>query len=65
MADNVDLKYIAESKRLEGFSGADIATLVKEAGLKAIIKKENKIYQKDFEDALDKVMPSISEKDRI
>lgn len=36
---DVDLKQLASSERCEGFSGADLYSLVKESGLKAILKK--------------------------
>ena len=37
LSDNVDLKSIAYSEMADGFSGADLNTVVKEAGLMAIL----------------------------
>lgn len=62
--DTVDLKSLAEQKKCEGFSGADLHTLVKEAGLKAILKKSEKVAMEDFLASLDYLMPSISPQNR-
>jgi len=56
----VDLKTIA--KRTEGFSGADLEALVREAGMNAL--RENldskEVREKHFEDALKRIMPSLT-----
>jgi transitional endoplasmic reticulum ATPase len=56
----VDLKDL--TKRTEGFSGADIESLAREAGMNAL--RENidakEIRPKHFEEALKKVLPSIT-----
>ena len=62
---DVDLKELA--KKTEGYTGADIAAVCKEAGLNAIRRavKEGKdsigcVSMKDFEEALKKVKPSLT-----
>lgn len=56
--DNVDLKSIA--KRLEGFVGADIENLCREAGLAALRKSKTatKVTMEHFEAAMANVRPS-------
>ena len=74
---NVDLCRIGDDERMEGFSGADIAALVREAQLHALKrlneaekegKEENendfKITQNDFEYALGSILPSVSMNDK-
>jgi len=61
---DVDLKYISE--QTEGFTGADLESLSREAGMLALrenieAKKVSKIH---FEKAMDKVMPSVSKGDQ-
>ncbi|MFW6286195.1 MAG: CDC48 family AAA ATPase [Nanoarchaeota archaeon] len=59
-----DLKGIVEeiSKKTQGYVGADLEALVREAGLIALRRdiKAEKILKKDFEDALKKIRPSIN-----
>jgi len=60
LAEDVDLAEIA--KRTEGYTGADLEVLVREAGLLAL--RENidiqKVYARHFEEALKKVKPSLT-----
>jgi len=58
----VDLKSIA--KRTEGFSGADLAAVCREAGMNALRKdiKSKEVTGKDFEDGLKEIMPSLTQK---
>jgi len=61
----VNLKEIASSKKCEGYSGADLAALMKEAQLNCLrrMKAEDEraeIEGRDFEAALNKVFPSVS-----
>ncbi len=65
LADDVDLRELA--KRTEGYTGADIAAVCREAGMAAIreaIKGGKKhidaVRMKHFEEALKKVKPSLT-----
>ena len=65
LANDVNLEEL--SKRTEGFSGADLESLVREAAMNALketIKtgKTRKIQKKDFETVLKKMSPSIPKK---
>ena len=70
MAEDFDLREIGESPRADGFSGADCAALLREAGL-AVLKQsmenpetELRITRNHFEYVFDHVMPSVSKKDQ-
>jgi transitional endoplasmic reticulum ATPase len=56
----VDIKKIA--KETEGYSGADLEALVREAGLNALRKdfKTKSVNKSDFDEALRKVKPSVT-----
>ncbi len=56
----VDMKPIA--KETEGYSGADLEALVREAGLNALRKdfKAKTVGRKEFEEALKRVKPSVT-----
>ena len=58
-----DVKMVDLVKKTEGFVGADIESLVKEAGMLALRKdiKAKEVTKSDFEEALMKVKPSVSE----
>ncbi|RLF01688.1 MAG: AAA family ATPase, partial [Thermoprotei archaeon] len=60
LAGDVDLAKIAEIT--EGYSGSDLALLVREAGMMAMREDVNidKVYMRHFEAALKKVRPSIT-----
>ncbi len=65
LADDVDLKELA--RKTEGYTGADIAAVCREAGMAAIREaiKEGKehidaVSMKHFEEALKKVKPSLT-----
>lgn len=73
---DVDLELIGKSQRAEGFSGADCAALLREAGL-AVLKDDLAacargevandaalcISARHFDYAFDHVMPSVSSRD--
>lgn len=61
---DVDLRAISFDKRTEGFSGADLGTLVKESALHAILSNQLNVSMEDFNIAMDKVYPSLTPKDR-
>ena len=60
----IDLKKLA--RQLEGYSGADIDAIVREAGMHAIRlilkskRKEKIVLKEDFEVAINKVKPSLA-----
>jgi cell division protease FtsH len=54
LAKDVDLGELAAS--MPGFSGADIRNLVNEAALLAARRNQNEVHQRDFLDALEKIV---------
>jgi hypothetical protein len=76
LAPNVDLKKLAYSQRAEGYSGADCAALLREAGLAVLKESMNTpsdqiptraslcITEAHFKYAFDHVVPSVSRKDQ-
>jgi 26S proteasome subunit P45 family len=56
----VDLKELA--KKTEGYSGADLEALVREAGMNALRENANEVKEKHFEKALEVVKPSLDKK---
>lgn len=75
LAEDVELRLIAHSDSSEGYSGADLSALVREAqlsALRAAMSKDPegsddniKIFNKDFMSALKTVFPSVSRKDEL
>jgi ribosome biogenesis ATPase len=76
LGDDVDLEAIGKSPRSEGYSGADCAALLREAGL-AVLKEDIaidvscrrdvsllRITTHHFDIAFSSVMPSVSKKDQ-
>ncbi len=71
----VDLKHIADDKRCGRYSGADLSSLLREAGLAALrqalvsgksmdaIKHEIRISARHFDEAFTRIAPSVSEQD--
>lgn len=60
---DVNLQKIAFNERLDGFSGADMSFIVKEAGMEAILDRRAIIVEEDFERAIRKTQKSISDSD--
>ncbi len=60
LAEDVDLEYIASVT--EGYSGADLEALVREAALAALREDINatKVHMRHFEEALKRIKPSIT-----
>lgn len=60
----VDLDSLACDDRAHGFSGADLAALVREAGLAALDDGDQAaLRHQDFDSALDRLAPSVSATD--
>jgi transitional endoplasmic reticulum ATPase len=55
----VSLEEVA--KKTEGYSGADLEALCREAGLNALRRDAEKVTKEDFEKALQTVKPSLKE----
>lgn len=61
LASDVDLVALANDPRATGFSGADLAALVRQAGLGALADgKQPRLRDADFQTALDRIPPSVS-----
>ena len=60
LAKDVDLEEL--NKLTEGFVGADVEALVREASMNALRRDmdSKEVYKADFEDALMRVKPSVS-----
>jgi len=70
LAEDVDLEQIGRSSRADGYSGADCAALLREAGL-AVLKESTVKSQiplcigvKHFDYAFEHVLPSVSKRDQ-
>lgn len=59
----VDVREIAASAKCEGFSGADLAALVREAAICALRDSRVLVTTADFKMALHTVYPSVSHRD--
>lgn len=57
---DVSLKAISYDKRTDGFSGADLGSLIKESALNAILSSKKVVSMSDFNYAMDKVFPSLT-----
>lgn len=68
MADDVDLEAIGKNEKCSYFTGADLAALVREAGILCLqeyinspeVNKQLAIQNKHFDEALMKIRPSVS-----
>ena len=63
LAADVDLDAIGRDARAEGFSGADLAAVVRDAGLAALDAGAAALSQMHFLGALERVAPSVSRED--
>jgi ribosome biogenesis ATPase len=66
---DIDWDLISKSKKLEGFSGADLASLVRESQLKCLKRCINmdipQLLTEDVEYALGQIVPSVSKADKM
>lgn len=68
LADDVDLEAIGKNKNCIYFTGADLAALVREAGILCLqeyinsneANKQLAIQSKHFDEAITKIRPSVS-----
>lgn len=68
MADDVDLEAIGKNEKCSYFTGADLAALVREAGILCLqeyitsndMNKQLAIQSKHFDEAMMKTRPSVS-----
>lgn len=68
LADDVDLEAIGKNEKCANFTGADLAALVREAGILCLqeyinsteLNKQLAIQSKHFDDAMMKIRPSVS-----
>ena len=65
LANDVDLQRIARDPRADDFSGADLAALLREAGLAALKDGGAHLCPRHFDAALDRVPPSVSPADAL
>ena len=70
LSNDINLEELARSSRADGYSGADCAALLREAGL-AVLKESMEdastpmeITRRHFEYAFDHVLPSVSKRDQ-
>lgn len=63
LGEDVDLKAIAT--RTPGFAGADLANLVNEAALLAARDQRQTVAQKDFAEAIERVVAGLEKKSRV
>lgn len=63
LAGNVSLEVLA--RRTPGFTGADLANLVNEAALLSARRNQKKIYMKELEDSIERVIAGPEKKSRI
>ncbi|CAH0367245.1 unnamed protein product [Pelagomonas calceolata] len=63
LSEDVDLDIIGRDARAEGFSGADLAAVVRDAGLAALDAGAAALTQANFVGALGRVAPSVSRAD--
>jgi len=60
LAPETDLAAVARDARCDGFSGADLAAVVRDAGIRALDAGAAALGQAHFLAALDGIAPSVS-----
>jgi cell division protease FtsH len=60
-----DVDFNAVARSTAGFAGADLANIVNEAALLAVRARRLKVIQKDFEEAIEKVIAGLQRKSRL
>lgn len=60
LQDDVDLTAVANDTRADGVSGADLSSLIRDAGVSALKAGRDNISQSDVETALETIVPSVS-----
>ena len=63
LAEDVDLSTLA--KRIPGFTGADIQSLLNESALLAARKNQDKINMTEIDESIDRVIAGIEKKSRV
>jgi cell division protease FtsH len=63
LGEDVDVSFLAA--QTPGFSGADIANICNEAALIAARKKQVKVEQQNFMDAVDRIVAGLEKKSKI
>ncbi len=63
LADTVDTNFLAS--QTPGFSGADIANICNEAALIAARRRKEKVDEKDFSEAMDRIVAGLEKKSKI
>ncbi|WP_185870343.1 ATP-dependent zinc metalloprotease FtsH [Blattabacterium cuenoti] len=63
LSDQIDTDFLA--RQTPGFSGADIANVCNESALIAARKDRSKIENKDFLDAIDRIIGGLEKKNKI
>ena len=61
--DLSDGYFLSISQKLDGFTGADLQSVVREAGLVCVERGGDKLSVSDFDTALGLVKRSVSDKD--
>ncbi|EAW33777.1 ATP-dependent zinc metalloprotease FtsH, partial [Lyngbya sp. PCC 8106] len=60
-----DVNLRATAARTPGFSGADLSNLVNEAALLAARRRQEKVAQEDFSEAIERVVAGLEKKSRV
>ncbi len=63
LADDVDLRRLAA--QTPGFAGAEIANVCNEAALLAVRNGHEKVTQRDFEEAIERVIAGLEKKNKL